>query len=140
LVDGGLYANNPIGMAAVEAISLLNWQTGNFKILSIGCTEAPLDIPKHNKGRIYWAQKAQDVFLTAQSSLSSGTAILISGTENILRINPIVPKDKFKLDNTEQISSLKGLGESESRNKISNIRKFIDFSYKAEKFEPYHKF
>jgi patatin-like phospholipase/acyl hydrolase len=36
LVDGGVWANNPIGVAAVEAVGLLGWPADRLKILSIG--------------------------------------------------------------------------------------------------------
>jgi uncharacterized protein len=36
LVDGGVWANNPIGVASIEAIGMLNWPADRLKILSIG--------------------------------------------------------------------------------------------------------
>src|SRR5262249_22395415 len=39
LVDGGLWANNPTGIAVVEAISTLGWPADQLKVLSIGCLE-----------------------------------------------------------------------------------------------------
>ena len=36
LVDGGVWANNPIGVAAIEAIGMLGWSGDRLKILSIG--------------------------------------------------------------------------------------------------------
>ena len=38
LVDGGVWANNPIGAATVEAVGLLNWPAVRLKILSVGTT------------------------------------------------------------------------------------------------------
>ena len=35
LVDGGVWANNPIGVAAIEAVGMLNWPANRLKILSI---------------------------------------------------------------------------------------------------------
>jgi patatin-like phospholipase/acyl hydrolase len=35
LVDGGVWANNPIGVAAIEAVGMLNWPADRLKILSI---------------------------------------------------------------------------------------------------------
>lgn len=36
LVDGGVWANNPIGVATIEAVGMLNWPADRLKILSIG--------------------------------------------------------------------------------------------------------
>ncbi len=43
LIDGGVYANNPTGLAAVEAIGVLNWPKGLLRVLSLGCTLEPFD-------------------------------------------------------------------------------------------------
>ena len=37
LLDGGVWANNPIALAVVEAISLLGWPASSLRILSLGC-------------------------------------------------------------------------------------------------------
>jgi uncharacterized protein len=36
LMDGGVWANNPIGVAAIEAVGMLGWPGNALKILSIG--------------------------------------------------------------------------------------------------------
>ena len=41
LVDGGVWANNPIGVAAIEAIGVLDWPGDKLKILSIGTINEP---------------------------------------------------------------------------------------------------
>jgi len=38
LVDGGVWANNPVGAAVVEAVGVLNWPAAQLKVLSIGTT------------------------------------------------------------------------------------------------------
>jgi uncharacterized protein len=37
LIDGGIWANNPMGMAVVEAISVLGWEPNSLRVL--GCPE-----------------------------------------------------------------------------------------------------
>jgi patatin-like phospholipase/acyl hydrolase len=46
LVDGGVWANNPIGVAAVEAIGMLGWPGDRLKILSIGTINEPGRLPR----------------------------------------------------------------------------------------------
>jgi len=139
LIDGGVYANNPVGMAVVEAISVLNWPKDQLKILSIGCTSEALDVHEHKKGRLYWASKGTEVFLKAQSSLSLDTAHLLAGHDNIKRIDPIVSNNRFALDKIEEINSLKGLGIAEARNHIPCLREMFDFNTITDNFEPYNK-
>jgi len=141
LVDGGMWANNPVGFAVVEAIGVLNWAIDSIKVLSIGCTTTPLDIGIGRNlplGLGYWGPKIVDVFMSGQSSASLGIAKLLIGSENIIRINPIVPKKRFCLDGLKEMDSLKGLGDSEARSAIPKLRE-IFFKAPAENFDPHHK-
>jgi len=42
LADGGIWANNPVGLAVVEAIGVLGWPASDIEVLSIGCTSEPI--------------------------------------------------------------------------------------------------
>lgn len=142
LIDGGTWANNPVGLAAVEAIGVLGWERSDLRILSIGCTYAPLNIDKaRNKGcgRLYWAFKLADLFMSAQSSGSYGTAkVLCTDPENqLFRYNPPAPEGRFSLDGVEGIESLRGLGYSEARKAKLRLRP-IFFTTCADGFSPIH--
>jgi len=140
LVDGGLWANNPVGPAVVEAIGVLNWSRDEIKVLSIGCTTEPVDIrtaKRKSMGLLSWASPIVDLIMSAQSSASLGTAQLLVGSANVIRISPPVPKGKYKLDDISGIVSLKGLGESEARKAMSHLGVF--FTEEAESFIPIHK-
>ena len=141
LIDGGTWANNPVGMAVVEAITLLDWPRNSLKVLSLGCTNAPLNI---NWGRnvplgcLYWAPKFVDVFMHAQSHASLGTAKLLTERESVIRIDPLVDRKKFSLDKPSGINSLKGYGASEARKALPKLREFFLGNH-AEQFVPFHK-
>lgn len=140
LIDGGLWANNPAGTAAVEALGVLGWKPGDVQILSLGCTTEPLRAHADRTARLgvnYWALKLLPVIMAGQSSSSIGTAQLLLGHQNVLRYSVMVPNRRFKLDSAKDIDSLRGLGHSEARKAIPNIRRFVND--KAEPFEPYHK-
>ena len=140
LIDGGVWANNPVGMAVVEAISVLEWPRDSLKILSLGCTTEPLNVDRGRRkphGRLYWAFKAVDVFMRAQSHGSLGTAKLLAGHENIIRIDPGMPQGRFSLDGTEEINSLKGLGDSEARQALPELRENF-LNKPAEPFDACH--
>lgn len=140
LIDGGMWANNPVGLAVVEAIAVLEWPRDSLNILSLGCTTEPLNVNqarRQSRGRLYWASKAVDVFMHGQSHGSLGTAKLLAGHENIIRINPVTPPGRFSLDNTEESDSLKGLGDSEARQALPELRKiFLDNP--VEPFAAFH--
>lgn len=139
LVDGGVWANNPIASAAIEATSVLKWSAEDCAVLSLGCTNPPLDIGRgrdRSVGWAYWGLKATDLFLSAQSSASMGMATLILGKEQIVRVNPVTPKGRFSLDGLTEIESLRGLGFSEARTYLPALRtRFFDHG-PANEFVP----
>lgn len=142
LIDGGIFANNPTGLAVVESIGMLNWDRNLLKILSLGCTTEPININKSNKSSLGlkdWATKIVSIFMSAQSSSSLGTAQLLAGHENIIRIDPIMPPGKFGLDGIKEINSLKGLGDSEARKALPKLKEIFFNGQKADDFEPLYK-
>ncbi len=46
LLDGGVWANNPVAIAAVEAIGVLGWPRESLHVLSLGCLEESYAVPK----------------------------------------------------------------------------------------------
>lgn len=127
-------------MAVVEAIGVLEWPKDDLRVLSIGCTSESPSIRAARKlplGLLYWAPNLASIFMTSQSSASMGTAQLLAGRENVIRIDPIMAKGKFGLDVVKGIGLLKGLGDSEARKALPLIQHF--FAKKAEKFIPIHQ-
>ena len=137
LVDGGVWANNPINVAVTEAIGVLNWSRDDIKILSIGCTSEVIDINVNAKrfvGKLFWAKKIIELIMSSQSSGACGAAQLLIGHRNVYRINPVVSKNRFKLDSSNCIPDLEGLGNSEARKSLPNLKHF--FETKVEPFNP----
>lgn len=138
LIDGGMWANNPMGPAAVEAIGLLEWSKGEVRLLSIGCTESPLDTYDRSTrglGLNYWARRLMTVTMAGQSSSSLGTAQLLLGHENVHRVSPSVSPKRYKLDGVEGIQSLRGLGSSQARIEFPKVKDMF-LTGKAEAFVP----
>ena len=71
------------------------------------------------------------------SNAALGMASLLIGHDNITRIEPIVSRGRFSLDRTKEISSLKGLGDSEARKALPTLNK-IFLNDHAEPFEACH--
>ncbi|MDZ4097458.1 MAG: CBASS cGAMP-activated phospholipase, partial [Methylophilaceae bacterium] len=113
LLDGGVWANNPVGIAAVEARSILGWKDDDLYILRLGCTESNLDIPT-SAGLAGLLTKSTDLFMQGQSRGADGIAYLLTGhsqeSPRYFPIQPKVPLNKFGLDKVEMINRLEGLG------------------------------
>lgn len=135
LIDGGIWANNPVGVAVVEAIGVLGWSKDSLRVLSLGCTEAPFDAGMLRKRNIgwYWATKTVDAFMAGQSAGSLGTAYTLVGHENVVRINQMVTKGRFALDSGKHVSELCALGKNRARNESAKIKPMF-FYEPAEEF------
>jgi uncharacterized protein len=126
LVDGAVWANNPTELAVVEAISTLAWPSASIRVLSIGSTQEPFAAGMARSmplGAAYWAMKATELFMTAQSSAALMMAGKLIGSENVFRINPTMPRRRFGLDKVSEIPSLKGLGDAEARKSLKTLQK-----------------
>ena len=118
LVDGGVWANNPVALAVVEAISLLGWDPKTLQVLSLGCVNEIYALAEAPGVGGLVADLAR-LFMDGQSHGALGMAKLLTGHEYertaLHRVCPDVPKNLFRLDDTTKIARLKGLGSSSAR-------------------------
>lgn len=138
LIDGGMWANNPAGLAVVEAIGILDWSKEDLRVLSVGCTAPPFDLGdtrRSDRGIAQYARRIADVFMAGQSSASLGTTYVLAGHKNVYRYNPVVPEGRFSLDSIDGLSCLRGLGESEAREALPHLKP-VFFREPAEAFRP----
>ena len=117
----------------------MGWPATDLRVLSLGCTteafntgHAPPDALRLGR----WALKIVDLFMTAQSSASMGTAAVLIGHDAIHRISPHVANGRFSVDGVREIGALKGLGDSEARKALPAVRP-VFFGQRAEPFVPF---
>lgn len=98
--DGGVWANNPIMIGLVDALSAIDLQRRDVHILSLGCGD--LSAP-FNTGQVlaggqwHWRQIiGAAMHLTSQNSL--GQAGLLIGRDHLVRIEPDLVDARIKMD------------------------------------------
>lgn len=140
LVDGGVWANNPIGVAAIEAVGLLGWPAHQLKILSLG-TINDVKAPPRWKGKLPMAGYVTRLFMAGQSHSAIGTAKIITGDVHdrkaIWRIDQTAPEGRYTLDNTSLIAEMKSRAIAEAREQLPELRRHF-FAEPAATFKPCH--
>lgn len=137
LVDGGIWANNPVALAVVEGIAVLGWNADEIDVLSIGCTEETLDFKQKWHSGFFWARNVLKAALRGQSRSALGIARHLTGRDNgferVLRIDPPVAAGRFSLDDVRGILDLSGFGYAQARQELQHVKDRF-FSSKAEAF------
>jgi patatin-like phospholipase/acyl hydrolase len=138
LVDGGVWANNPVLVAITEAKGVLGVPLENIRVLSLGTTD-PVQTGAEtlDSGGLWtWRRDAVRVAFRGQSIGATNQAKLLLGDQNVLRIDPVVPDGVFKLDQIDAARHL-ALAAHESRNAMPKIAVFMR-EHRATPFEPFH--
>ena len=102
-LDGGLFANDPIMVALVDALSCFAISRHNVRILSIGCGGAPYRVTecKMNGGLLAW-RDVIDGAIHFQSLNAQGQAGLLIGADRVTRVAPPALAEPIRLDDWQR--------------------------------------
>jgi hypothetical protein len=138
LVDGGVWANNPIGAAVVEAVGILQWPACRLKILSIG-TLTDVVAPPRWSGKLPMAAHVTRLFMAGQAHSALGAAKILTGDghdhRSIWRIDQVAPAGQYSLDNASRIAEMKSRAVAEAREQLPELRRQF-FTEPAPVFQP----
>lgn len=136
LVDGGVWANNPTMVGAVEAVSMLGKAIDSISVLSLGTTD---EVKRRSKilrrgGLWQWREAAVDVIMRGQSVGAFTQAQHLLGKDKVTRIDPQVPDGLFALDNVS-VEAILGKAAHVSRHFAPVVKdKFI--THIAAEYKP----
>jgi hypothetical protein len=111
MIDGGLWANNPVMNAVVDALACFDLPRESVRILSIGTGDEILEVDQNGRtdGLAKWILpawgKAPMIFRAAaraQSHNALGQAYLLVGKPNVVRIDPPESDDPIGLDDVDR--------------------------------------
>lgn len=140
LADGGVWANNPIGVATIEAVGMLNWPADSLKVLSLGTINDVKAAPRW-KGKLPMASSIARLFIAGQSHSALGTAKIVTGDGHdhraIWRVDQTAPPGRYTMDGAGRLAEMKDRGFTEAREQLPELRRHF-FDRVAEPFVPFH--
>lgn len=88
MVDGGIWANNPVMNALVDALACYDIDRRQVRILSLGCGETTFKVkPVQRNGGFFQWRKIIKAAMRAQSKNALGQAFLLVGKDQVLRLD-----------------------------------------------------
>lgn len=131
LADGGLWANNPSLIAAIDARYRLGHELKNVKIFSLG-TGTSRKVYSHQNSFLGWGfltrwggPKFIDMFLTLQAETTNNMLGLLLNKNQILRMN-FESDAKLPLDDVSIYDDLVGRADKDFTYNAEKIRHFLE--------------
>jgi len=128
-IDGGIWANCPVLVGVVEAMSVFGQSPGNIEVLSIGTTRPPASVAHSARRGGAWQnlslgrRATLELTLNASQEGSMYMAQLLVGESNILHIDHCVGAKQFPMDDSraDKMRDLSALGESKAQQEYGKI-------------------
>jgi patatin-like phospholipase/acyl hydrolase len=138
LVDGGIWANNPVMVALTEAVGPLDMPLDAIRVFSVGTTT---DLPRRSRrldrgGLLPWARDAVEVLMRAQSESATKQVRHFLSNDRVLRLNPTVPTGALALDKVDADDLIGRAGHESRTASPAFTRCFADHT--APAYVPYY--
>ncbi len=137
--DGGVWANNPVMIGLVDALTALDLQRRDVHILSLSCGD--VDIPftggqQGAGGMLHWRSIVGSAMHLASQN-ATGQAGLLIGRDQLVRLEPSETGARIQMDDFDAANMLlPAEGERVAAENLERVRHF--FSEPTDPFEPFY--
>ncbi|GFO82586.1 MAG: hypothetical protein A49_22130 [Methyloceanibacter sp.] len=100
LVDGGVWANNPVMLAVIEALLCFDIGRDQIDVLTIGCGDDPYIVSPSEitKGGLWYWKKIINAAMHLQARAATNQARLLLGPPAVTRIDPPLIEPRIRMD------------------------------------------
>jgi hypothetical protein len=100
LVDGGVWANNPVMLAVIEALTCFDIGRDQIDVLSIGCGNDRYVVSEAEitKGGLWHWRTILGAAMRLQSLAAVNQARLLLGPQQVVRIEPPIFRPSIRMD------------------------------------------
>ena len=139
LVDGGVWANNPVMLAVAEAMGYLEREQKHIAALRIGTTDEVVSVKDvvTSGGMLKMAAPLISFMMRGQAQSASGMVRHLLAPDRYHEINPAVAPGDFKLDKLSD--ELVAMADSVWRHQSSELMDKGFFDHKAEPYKPHYE-
>lgn len=122
-VDGGVWANCPVLVGAIEAIDRFNIPRDQVEVLSVGTTRSSFSVAHTARQGGAWQNVSMknravlDLLFEANRSSAMFMARRLIGSESICEIDRVVAEGRFAMDDArpESLQDLRALGQEDAK-------------------------
>lgn len=106
MVDGGLWANNPVMNAVVDALTCFDIERRQIRVLSLGCGETQFRVTtRRAKGGMFQWRDVIQAAMRAQSLNALGQVYLLLGRDRVTRLDAPQSSSPIALDDHKRASA-----------------------------------
>ena len=140
LIDGGVWADNPVQIAVTEALGYLGQPQECVAALRIGTTTEAVRKGRYPKRLRPIGHKAVSLFteimMRGQSQAASGGVRQLLGPDRFVEVDPMVAPGDYRLDRLSE--DLIGMAKASFRKTVSELGEKQFLQHRAPPFSPNH--
>ena len=129
-IDGGVWANCPVLVGVIEAMSAFGKRGEEVDVLTIGTTRTPFSVAHDARTGGAWQnvsmlnRRVIDLIMEGNRASAMNMAQLLVGRDGLMEVDSIVEPGRFEMDDTtdRSLRDLRALGEHLAQTTADEIR------------------